>query len=929
MYERCRASGQKVRDAQLARSVEAASLGSLGNAYDRLKQYDKASEYYSRLLAIAEEIGDPQGVASSLNHLATAYVNLGQYNKAIGYHSRSLAIKTDIGNQLGVVSSLNNLGNAYESLGQYDEAIDYHSRSLAIAGEIGNQQAVASSLNKIGNAYVNLGQYDKAIGYYSRSLAILEEIGNQQGVASSLSSLGNACESLGQHDKAADYHARSLAIAEEMGDPQGIAGSLNGLGIAYDGLGQYDKAIGYHSRSLAIEEEIGNREGVAISLDNLGNTYRRLGQYDKAIDYHSRSLAIAEEIRDRQGVASSLNKLGNAYVNLGQYDKAIGYLSRSLTIAEEIGDRKGVVGSLNNLGNAYDSLGQYEKAIDYYSRSLAISEKSSDQQGVAGSLGNLGIAYRSLRQYDKAIDYYSHSLAIAEEIGDRQGMASSLGNLGNAHLKGLQDASAALIFFERAAAAYDAIWDDLGTDEQRIAYGDSQGPPNTVRGLQRTHARLAQPAKALLAAERARSRAFELLLAQQRVQFGQGQAAAMKPAALDLASLQSLAARQRAALVVFSHIDATTLFAWVVSSGGGASEPVFREISIDKHDKSLGQLVELMRRTLNVRSRHARAGRRKGKRSSAARGAPSPPSDDEDSDEGIDEAVLSTAASSTDTSSLLRRCYELLIAPFADVIAAESSLIIVPDRDLFALPFAALLDVDGKHLIEKHTVRVVPSAGTLIELEQRLFSRPTSDAKLTALVVGDPDFHGWKSKLPGAEAEAKEVWKRLQEQGETTYLSGGEATKANVLEALGACAYVHLATHGAADGVYLSGRTEAEGKLTMAEVQELDLPRARLVVLSECDSFKGELKADGVIGITRAFVAAGAPTLVASLWEVSDIATRKLMTRFYDALLGPEAAGDVAVALQVAMVSMRREGWTVSEWAAFVVYGLASASEVT
>ena len=73
MYERCRASGQKVRDAQLARSVEAASLGSLGNAYDRLEQYDKASDYYSRLLAIAEEIGDPQGVASSLNHLATAY----------------------------------------------------------------------------------------------------------------------------------------------------------------------------------------------------------------------------------------------------------------------------------------------------------------------------------------------------------------------------------------------------------------------------------------------------------------------------------------------------------------------------------------------------------------------------------------------------------------------------------------------------------------------------------------------------------------------------------------------------------------------------------------------------------------------------------------------------------------------------------------
>ena len=736
----------------------------------------------------------------------------------------------------------------------------------------------------------------------------------------------------GDYQGAMEMYERCRALVQTVSNAQRAqrmeAISLGNLGNAYDGLGLYTQAIDCYSRSLEIDEEVGDRQGMAISLGSLGSAYNGLAQYKEAIVYHSRSLKISEEVGNQQGVANSLGNLGNAYRSLGQYDEAIDHHSRSVKIEETIGNLQGVATSLNSLGSTYRSLGQYDKAIDHHSRSLDIDEKLGDKQGMVSSLGNLGSAYLRVGQCDKAIDHHSRSLAIAKEVGDRQGAANSLGNLGSTYYN-LGQCDKALTFFERAAAAYDAIWDDLGTDEQRIAYGDSQGPPNTVRGLQRTHARLAQPAKALLAAERARSRAFELLLAQQRVQFGQGQAAAMKPAALDLASLQSLAARQRAALVVFSHIDATTLFAWVVSSGGGASEPVFREISIDKHDKSLGQLVELMRRTLNVRSRHARAGRRKGKRSSAARGAPSPPSDDEDSDEGIDEAVLSTAASSTDTSSLLRRCYELLIAPFADVIAAESSLIIVPDRDLFALPFAALLDSDGKHLIEKHAVRVVPSAGTLIELEQRLSSRPTSDAKLTALVVGDPDFHGWKSKLPGAEAEAKEVWKRLQEQGETTYLSGGEATKANVLEALGACAYVHLATHGAADGVYLSGRTEAEGKLTMAEVQELDLPRARLVVLSECDSFKGELKADGVIGITRAFVAAGAPTLVASLWEVSDIATRKLMTRFYDALLGPEAAGDVAVALQVAMVSMRREGWTVSEWAAFVVYGLASASEVT
>ena len=157
---------------------------------------------------------------------------------------------------------------------------------------------------------------------------------------------------------------------------------------------------------------------------------------------------------------------------------------------------------------------------------------------------------------------------------------------------------------------------------------------------------------------------------------------------------------------------------------------------------------------------------------------------------------------------------------------------------------------------------------------------------------------------------------------------GNEATKAAVVAALGSSDIVHLATHGEPDGVLLGGATKDEGKLSMGEVQSLEL-RARLVVLSECDSFRGKLSSDGVIGITRAFVAAGAPTLVASLWKVDDHATRVLMQRFYARLLEGGAVGDATAALQGAMVSMIREArggssasWSVLQWAAFVVYGL-------
>ena len=112
----------------------------------------------------------------------------------------------------------------------------------------------------------------------------------------------------------------------------------------------------------------------------------------------------------------------------------------------------------------------------------------------------------------------------------------------------------------------------------------------------------------------------------------------------------------------------------------------------------------------------------------------------------------------------------------------------MPDRDLFALPFAALIDADGRHLVETHALQVAPSAGTLIELERRVAARParSTDAgsKPKAVVVGDPFFYGWASQLSGARAEADEVYKELSRQHDVTFLTGREATKPAVVAAL-------------------------------------------------------------------------------------------------------------------------------------------------
>ena len=207
-------------------------------------------------------------------------------------------------------------------------------------------------------------------------------------------------------------------------------------------------------------------------------------------------------------------------------------------------------------------------------------------------------------------------------------------------------------------------------------------------------------------------------------------------------------------------------------------------------------------------------------------------------------------------------------------------------------------------------------------------SQPTADTAPLALVVGDPQFgDGWAAELAGARAEARSVKSLLSDSDEyenrVKTLVGSEATKASVVAAIGGCEVIHLATHGEPDGVLLGGPTRAAGCLSMAEVHALQL-RASLVTLSECDSFRGELRTDGVVGIARAFVAAGALTLIASLWKVDDEATLQLMRRFYAAWLRGDTARDAPAAMRQAMVGMIADGkWAVAQWAAFVVYGQA------
>ena len=452
------------------------------------------------------------------------------------------------------------------------------------------------------------------------------------------------------------------------------------------------------------------------------------------------------------------------------------------------------------------------------------------------------------------------------------------------------------------------------TDDQHLAASDACALSSRTLVISLSY--LSQNEKAFEAAESMRASSLKTLLATRR-----GEASIGMPletwlpmtGPLEMEEIRRFGARHRVAIVMFmcgadKDLD---LLVWVLGKDGVVT---CRRLAIPPGEGSLRQLVKLTRSHVLPSDQQQRDL------------APLESSDDE----GHERQPAAAAPQST-SESPLRRCHQILIEPIAAVLADEPRVLLLPDRELYALPFAALRDASGVHLIEKHTLSIAPSIGTLIELEQRSFSldqrshlesKPVSADPLQerpSLVVGSPS-----TELSGALAEAKAVSDQLDRMtfSNVTHLTGDQATKTAVTAAMHKSQYIHLATHGSPEGLLVAGDTTSARVLSMAEVQELSLQPDALVVLSACNTFRGKLRADGIVGIARAFLAAGASSLLASLWAVDDEATFELMTRFYNRLLGAvETMDDTAAALQGAAVSMLQDGFSPYQWAAFVVFG--------
>ena len=536
---------------------------------------------------------------------------------------------------------------------------------------------------------------------------------------------------------------------------------------------------------------------------------------------------------------------------------------------------------------------------------LVIAAEIGDRTGTATTLTLLGETYRQQGNPTLALDSFRQALVIQQTIGDQPGAGVSLHNIGETLLQtqAYPEATTALL---QAINIWESLRPGLA-DANKVALFETQA--RTYEHLQAALVAQNKPEQALEMAERGRARAFVELLA---VKLG-GEVSDQfqQPTPPTLAQIRDIARTQKATLVEYSLLP-NQLLIWVVTPDGVVSlRTVDLETLPQQSQRSLPHLVQAVRQAMGVSGRA-----------------------------GV--TVASALGSSPPNAQVpLQQLHQVLISPIADLLPTnpEERVILIPHRDLFLVPFPALLS-DGVPLIGQHTLLSAPSIQLLHYTHQRRQQLPKTTQ--ATLIVGNPDMPALSlgvdqpaqplDPLPGAEQEAIAIATLLRTQP----LLGAAATEAAVVERMSTASIIHLATHGLLDELNHLGLTtpgaialtptssthssrSTDGLLTTSEILELNL-QANLVVLSACNTGIGRITGDGVIGLSRAIMAAGAPSVVVSLWSVPDAPTAELMTAFYQHL---QHTPDKAQALRQAMLNTLEQYPNPRDWAAFTLMGQA------
>lgn len=855
-------------------------------------------------------------------------------------------------------------------------ALREYRRALHILRQQGTLAKQIEVLSQIGELSVELTDFQTALGALTQALIICEQVGNRKNRGSVLTALANTHQLLGHMRTALDYYRDSLLFSRESSDFSQEAGALMGMGFLYDQIGQPQEALHHLAIALDRFRRLKDPRGEAYARTGLSTVYIHLADYENARKTAQGAVPLLRNLGDRRVEATALSNVGVAFSNLGQLREAVAVQHKALEQAHIAGDRLGEALILNNLGRSHQRLNDPEGALKFFKQALSIQRETEDHHGEANVLYNLGAITLLTGKVSEAEKYFKESLQLSRKLDLRLVEADNLVGLARIERQ-RKRLSTSRAKIEDALAIVESVRSEVTSSELRTAFFSSVYNYyafyiDLLMQLDQLDPRHGLSHEALLASERARARSLLDLLQVAHGPLSTGENPGSRKRRQE--HLEGINSLQRQLLIAYSapEPDPETvrrleteiekaqsgwreveLESWKQESPRQQLE-ASRPLTLEGTQKLLDQETALLEYAFGEEASYLFAVTDK---SFVAVRLP-PASKFAGSVTTLRQA-LSSPRQTTQSAYLREACnlYQTLIAPVEAVLRGKSKLIIVPDGILYELPFGALLTSESvasltreppnrwPFLILHHAVSYAPSATLLAALQRRKDGRPSE----TLLAFGDPVYTKaatasvrsafgvntpWRvGRLPHSRREIENI-AALFDRSKVEIFLGPRATEENVkrYSPLRNHRYLHFAVHGIFNerrpeysGLILSlPGTPAgtdDGIVQAYEILGLDLA-ADLVVLSACETGLGRrVSGEGVIGLSRAFLQAGATSLLVSLWRVSDRSTPELMVRFYRKRL--HGGLSKSEALWQAQLQLVREGRFAHpyHWAAFNLVG--------
>jgi tetratricopeptide (TPR) repeat protein len=814
--------------------------------------------------------------------------------------------------------------------------------------QIDQYRDIVSLVNQASSEVAEHNQ-PRALDVYASALKIAQQLGRSRLIAVLLNRMGRILQMQGEIQDAVIAYESALRALKKDPDLhlEQVTRQLGQVSKGYT-INEPEPLPDLYSASVAesLEADEADLTLVVKLWLNVGNAYLQQPQENPALNAYEQALQRSEVQQSPLLQAYILANIGEIDRRQDRIDDATVKLNQALQLFDQQPDPLEKRRALAVLASIARDRNQIDQTIALYEQAIALYQQANDQSGMGKTYAFLASLYLKQKRYSEAEPLYQEALAIAEAGQDQDTLWLIYWGLGSCQYHA-GEGNAAISAFEKSLEWIDLRQQDLRTDEGKVAF--LENVQEVFEKLLMVHLELAQAgeqryAPALDVAERARGQALQdLMQGQERRRSslldplapteGSANSSAQMPVLMPVLSNNSVV--QAAPGIDSSSFDETVPLLETDQSARIPALPsltrlVFHSLSdrtavfvvtpdgqvkghvVPVGDAAIALQVMQLRRAINVDEVNRGVDLRKAMVV--------------DSVEPVDFPAIKL-------ETVLQNLYAEFVAPVADALPDPGSTIVIePHCSLWLVPFAALQLADSTWMGDRWPLIYAPSAQTLEEIRQEPAYAPLTHAKL--LVVGNPVMpkvtlpDGREltlSALSGAEAEVNAI-AQLFPITQRTLLTQAEATEAHVKQLALSHNIIHLATHGLAFGsdplasfVAFSPTEQENGLLTAREVMQTSLP-ADLVVLSACQTGLGRITGEGMLGLSRAFLVAGARSLIVSQWSVSDIATLELMVAFYKHYL---EHGNKATALQQAtqIVRSQEEFNHPRYWAPFVLIG--------